>query len=1429
MGLLHVLAVWFHTLGFLIVMGYYGVLGRILIPAIVQSVEGRGQAAALITTEKKVLPLLLSVALFVVTGAYLLVIDSRYEGLGNFFSSTWTTLMLVKHVVVVVMIVAGVAVDLLIGRLDQAASDSARRSAIFRVELAAEGATGRGSDGPRRPDRSPYRGGAALVAGPRIESEIPAIPAPPPRRRVARPLEAGAPAARLVVAQSRLAGPWPEAVDWPAHPGRIGLSVRLTAAPPFGSPAARQVEVALMANRSAHPSRSRGRPDAGLSGPAAASEAAGLAPRERRRFDRRMLVVLLAALVVVILVAAQAFQYVFRSTPSGETVWQKITAGISVDGSVPAKTALEAFAYDFKVNIPGVAIPSGPDGADDPTDGTGPMRWVQANWDSLTPAQQAVIDPFLNPSPGSRHYDIGAPVAGSSFQLTSRKRLATAVDQPAPPTDFVNWPVDVTLAPDVPMDLAKAMVDDLIKDVPHIGNALHLPVIDPGFPGAVNIALDISDVQGGDAAMLTKPWEINGHYEPCQITAFKNSWGGAQVQGDGTVPPTLHVWLTHEVVHCYQNEVYGDVATANAIPAWIGEGTAFWVAAADTGIAEPHMPGTWADYFTAETALTARNYDSYPWFILLARKGRDLWTLLPKAWEAAAQGPSRSNAFIAVLEGDNPDIVNVWAESYLRRSDWGDPWLMYGFGLPDKLQVKEHDVQAQPDTGWTGSLPSRANTILNVTSSGGEVVEIATNGLASVHDESGNHAYAFDSKRFCTVDSCVCPSGTLLAGQDMAPDHITLPFVAALTSLEGGSQYAIISIKLDDICKRQATPQPSANYGPCGPNCSSTNGDPHMITVNGFRYDFQAAGEFTVLRSPDGSVDIQARQEPFGTTKAVSINTAIAMKVGSHKVGVYMVGAGLEVHVDGSVADLSSGPIDLGAGGRVSAIQGGYEVDLPDGTTVWALSRGEWGIFAQVKPSAQLTSDGQGLLGSIVRGGLGVPALPDGSRLPAATDKPSRLATVYGQFADAWRITDASSLFDYEQGKTTETYTIKPYPVEGAPSALSDLTAEQQATGRSACAAITDPNLADECAFDVAATGETGFAQTYTDVQFLYDNGIVAASSSPAPTLAPATPAPGVVGGAWKVMAGSSIDTFAFGENDTVYADAQTGDNAFTLMALDPVNQKILAQVSVPLKTDVHYAAGSVWLPGLEADASGSTCTVTRFDGQTLAKQATIPVTCGFFGKPEIASDGTSIWYVDVSKYDLGTQQGAVIRQLDPATNAPSGTSLPLPFINGFRQDSQGAFFYFGTDPNQGYYRLATGATAFDQLGQLGSNVGSPAGAGIWVASKDYKSVSYYTSSGTPQVTLSVDGSLVAGDAGAAYVETQGIDASGNLTNQLWRYPIDGSAPTELATAPTVDGQALDYFGDPLPAANGDGIVKFWFLRDANDQWQLVLGWTPTK
>ncbi len=1158
-------------------------------------------------------------------------------------------------------------------------------------------------------------------------------------------------------------------------------------------------------------------PDAVL--PPASGVVSAERPRGRRQVRRRLLVLLLALLVIAGVAVVEVPQLL--SPASTETIWQAITSGIT-NGTVPKQTALEAFAYVYRVSIPGVTVPNGIEGGDGPTSGTGVTSWVQANWSSLTPDQQAVITRYLPPA-----------TAAGTRQMTPAPSGAAAARPQFQLEGVVNpWPIVTNVAPDASTDLAMAMSSEVATDVAHIGNRLGLPIIDIGLPGFPNIMLTLSDADGGDALFVTNIIDypnLPGHIAPCAITAFANAWKGESVNGNGGVSPRLHVLITHEVVHCYQNTVWGGSAVANAIPPWITEGTAMYLAADDTQVAEPTLADVWTKGYIGrdETALTDRTYDSFGYFALLAHQGRDLWSLMAPAWEAAAKGPERSNAFIAVLQGDAPDIVDNWAESYLRQGLWGDPWIMYGFGLPDSAEVTQHPAQAQPDPGWIGSVNSRANTVLNVTASSGEVVTVTTDGLASVHDGGSDSYTAFQTQTFCTVDSCVCPGGTLLAGQDMASQHLAIPFVAAFNGAVGGSKYAIVADTLDNLCKHTATPEPQGtpNFGPCGPDCTHSNGDPHLETLNKDTYDFQAAGEFTLLKSADGSLDIQARQEPFSNSKSVSINTAIAAQVGSHRVGVYVVDSRLQAHVDGSVVDLSSGPMDLGSGGSISAVDSGFQIDFPDGTQLWALSVGQWGINAQIKPSAALEAGGVGLLGRTVPGGMGVPALPDGTRLPAATSNAQYFQLLYGPFADAWRVTDSTSLFDYDPGKSTATYTIKPFPLQPVAS-LTDLSAAQRAAGETACSSITDSALHDECVFDVGLTGQVGFGSGYAAVQAFYDSAV--AAPTPSSVSASPTPAAGVGGNVVTLTNGTAIGGYALGPDNTIYVSVQTGDNKYSLIAYDPKTRKIVKQVSVPAATPVHFAAGSVWLPGLKTDANGHNCSITRFDAVTLADQATIKTPCSAFGSVgPVASDGSTLWFEDDTNYDSTTLKGAVVTSIDPSTNAP-GTSVPLPSVGGYFLDSQGALFY--QDEHKNYFRLTTGATAFDPLGSFSQYFAvRPAGTGLWAQDSSGKTAEYFTQAGNPQATIQVGGSLVAGDAKAAYEDVLGNNDQGVTEEQLWRYPIDGSTPTQINSSGTIDSGALPYAADPLPISDGNGVLKLWSTRSGTQQLAVILlQWTPT-
>lgn len=140
-----ILALWIHTVAFVIAWGYYGILGRIVIPGLGE-LDSATAARTLDAIERRALPLLLiAVVLFVVTGSYLLAVDDQYQGLGNLAASTWTTMLTIKHVVIVAFVALAVVIDTLIHRAGDPEDDRVRRRRIFEVRLGAEVATGLGA------------------------------------------------------------------------------------------------------------------------------------------------------------------------------------------------------------------------------------------------------------------------------------------------------------------------------------------------------------------------------------------------------------------------------------------------------------------------------------------------------------------------------------------------------------------------------------------------------------------------------------------------------------------------------------------------------------------------------------------------------------------------------------------------------------------------------------------------------------------------------------------------------------------------------------------------------------------------------------------------------------------------------------------------------------------------------------------------------------------------------------------------------------------------------------------------------------------------------------------------------------------------------------------------------------------------------------
>jgi len=314
-------------------------------------------------------------------------------------------------------------------------------------------------------------------------------------------------------------------------------------------------------------------------------------------------------------------------------------------------------------------------------------------------------------------------------------------------------------------------------------------------------------------------------------------------------------------------------------------------------------------------------------------------------------------------------------------------------------------------------------------------------------------------------------------------------------------------------------------------------GDPHLTTVDGVKYDFQSAGEFTALKKE--GLEIQTRQTPVptatvpitneytGITHCVAIYTAVAAKLGKSRVTVQpglksteVDPKSMQVRVDGKLVTIPRTGLVLGSAadggtpgsfdGMVTTVDGGgFEITGADGTQLvvtpafWT-SRNLWYLNVNVfQTSATLGTMGKiaGVeSGPDVAGGPGnggwLPALPDGSSLGARPESENeRYEVLYETFADAWRVKQDTSLFDYDtaSGEGTATFTLEEWPRNHPDSCgIEGQQSEQGTTAEAAtaaCAAVTDAGNKKDCEFDVAITGNTDFGKLYVASQSFEPRG----------------------------------------------------------------------------------------------------------------------------------------------------------------------------------------------------------------------------------------------------------------------------------------------------------------------------------------------------
>ncbi len=103
------LSAWLHVLATIVFVGYYFFTGLIYLPVLEQCMNANGLHAVLKEVTARLRPFFGgSLLVFLVTGTYPMVINHNYQGLGHFFANSWSTLMVIKHVLVLGFLVIAV-------------------------------------------------------------------------------------------------------------------------------------------------------------------------------------------------------------------------------------------------------------------------------------------------------------------------------------------------------------------------------------------------------------------------------------------------------------------------------------------------------------------------------------------------------------------------------------------------------------------------------------------------------------------------------------------------------------------------------------------------------------------------------------------------------------------------------------------------------------------------------------------------------------------------------------------------------------------------------------------------------------------------------------------------------------------------------------------------------------------------------------------------------------------------------------------------------------------------------------------------------------------------------------------------------------------------------------------------------------------------
>ncbi|NCS01702.1 MAG: hypothetical protein GPJ06_05870 [Microcystis aeruginosa G13-11] len=265
-------------------------------------------------------------------------------------------------------------------------------------------------------------------------------------------------------------------------------------------------------------------------------------------------------------------------------------------------------------------------------------------------------------------------------------------------------------------------------------------------------------------------------------------------------------------------------------------------------------------------------------------------------------------------------------------------------------------------------------------------------------------------------------------------------------------------------------PTPDIPRKPDG-NTGIIYGDPHIVTFDGLRNSFQAVGEFILAKSERGDFEVQGRFKGVGDN--ASLPSAVAIKAGGERIGIYQG----KLQINARNVNEASLPIILEGGARVDKNGAEYRIIAPTGE--WVEVSGSSVLTIKVTVPKSRISKMYGLLGNYNN----IPNDDLKTRQGKVVGINPNYDQLYKEYGNSWRIPQPESLFAYEVGETSATFTNLNFPKKVL--TLADFTTQQKQEAERVCrsAGVTSSAMLESCMFDVLVTGDRSFANVSAYVQ----------------------------------------------------------------------------------------------------------------------------------------------------------------------------------------------------------------------------------------------------------------------------------------------------------------------------------------------------------